>query len=222
MSLLSESIEIAKKDIRSEIRTRYNIIAIALFIVTSVTTIMFSIGDERLTPEISAGLLWILMLFGSMTGLSRCFVSEEERGTRLLLQLTTRPLAVYFGKLLYNFFLGIFLNTIAILLFLIFTSVVINSVLYLIVCALLATIGLASASTIISAIISQANGRGVLFPVLVFPILLPVIFAGIEMTIEVFAKSTQELHTDMMLVSCSYSIILITVSSMLFEFVWGE
>ncbi len=222
MSLLLESIEIAKKDIRSEIRTRYNIIAIALFIVTSVTTIVFSIGDESLTPEISAGLLWILMLFGSMTGLSRCFVSEEERGTRLLLQLTTRPLAVFFGKLLYNFLLGTFLNSIAIILFMLFTASDINSILYLVTAALLATIGLSSASTIISAIISQANGRGVLFPVLVFPILLPVIFSGIEMTVDVFAKTVQQFNTDMVLVSVSYSIILITISSMLFEFVWGE
>lgn len=222
MSLLSESIEIAKKDIRSEIRTRYNIIAIALFIVTSVTTIIFSIGDEALTPEISAGLLWILMLYGSMTGLSRCFVSEEERGTRLLLQLTTRPLAVFFGKLLYNFLLGTFLNSIAIILFMLFTASDINSILYLIIAALLATIGLSSASTIISAIISQANGRGVLFPVLVFPILLPVIFSGIEMTVDVFAKTVQQFNIDMVLVSVSYSIILVTISSMLFEFVWGE
>ena len=38
----------------------------------------------------------------AMSGLSRTFVSEEDRGTVIFLQLATRPSVVYFGKLLFN------------------------------------------------------------------------------------------------------------------------
>lgn len=222
MSIVKEAIEVAKKDIKSEIRTRYNIISLILFVLSSVTALFLSIGEEPFTPELSAGILWILMIFGSMTGLARSFVAEEERGTKLLLQLSCRPLAVYFGKLSYNLIIGFILNTVAFTFFAIMMPVTVGSYLFLGVFMILATIGLSCASTIISAIISQSNGRAVLYPVLAFPILLPVLITCIDISIEAFSKSVTAFHFDMAITSLSYSIILVALSAMLFEFVWSD
>lgn len=222
MSLFSESIAITAKDIRSEMRTRYNIIAILLFVITSVTTVVFSIGEETFTPELSAGLLWVLLIFGSMTGLSRCFVTEEERGTRLLLMISSQSLAVYFGKLLFNIVLGFIVNTLTLSLFLLFLPVTISSMWYALLSMIASILGLASSSTIIAAIIAQAQGRAILFPVLVFPIILPIILVGLESSVLMFSASLTNPNYNMLLVELSYSIILITVSTFLFDFVWKE
>jgi heme exporter protein B len=40
--------------------------------------------------------LWVVIFFGAMSGLSRTFVTEEERGTAMTLQLLASPSAVYF------------------------------------------------------------------------------------------------------------------------------
>ena len=203
-------------------RTRYNIIAILLFVITSVTTVVFSIGEETFTPELSAGLLWVLLIFGSMTGLSRCFVTEEERGTRLLLMISSQSLAVYFGKLLFNIVLGFIVNTLTLSLFLLFLPVTISSMWYALLSMIASILGLASSSTIIAAIIAQAQGRAILFPVLVFPIILPIILVGLESSVLMFSASLTNPNYNMLLVELSYSIILITVSTFLFDFVWKE
>ncbi|MBN8573491.1 MAG: heme exporter protein CcmB [Candidatus Kapaibacterium sp.] len=222
MSLISESLAITLKDIRSELRTRYNLIAIVLFVVTSVTTVVFSIGDETFTPELSAGLLWILLVFGSMTGLARCFVVEEERATRLFLQVSSRSISVYYGKLIFNMIVGVFLNGITFLLFLLFLPIEISSGWYALLSMSSSIIGLASASTIVAAIIAQAQGKAILFPVLMFPIMLPIVLVGLETSVIMFSAKFIEPEYNMIVVELSYSIILITVSTFLFDYVWSE
>ena len=108
------------KDVRSEFRTRYGISTITLFILTSVTMLVFSAGTEKMSDALYAGLLWVIMFFSSMTGLSKGFVREEERQTSMLLKITSKPGSVYFGKLIYNIIFSLTLNTLAVLLFFLF------------------------------------------------------------------------------------------------------
>ncbi|KAB2845794.1 MAG: ABC transporter permease, partial [Melioribacteraceae bacterium] len=70
-----------KKDWLSELRTRYAINALAMFILVTISVILFSIGQEKITEYLTGGLLWVVIFFSAMSGLSRAFVSEEERGT---------------------------------------------------------------------------------------------------------------------------------------------
>src|SRR5512147_1590199 len=98
------------KDWRSELRTRYAISALLMFIVTTIAIILFSLGSESAPPDALAGMLWVVIFFGAMSGLSRTFVMEEERGTAMTLQLMAPPSAVYFGKLLFNLVLVIGVN----------------------------------------------------------------------------------------------------------------
>jgi len=98
------------KDLKSEYRNRYGISAITLFILTSITMLVFSTAQEKLTPTLFSGLLWVIMFFSAMTGLSKGFVREEEKQTSMLLKITSRPTAVYFGKLIYNLIFAIVMN----------------------------------------------------------------------------------------------------------------
>ena len=68
-----------KKDWQSELRTRYAINALAMFILVTISVIMFSIGNEKITEYLTGWLLWVVIFFSAMSGLSRAFVSEEER-----------------------------------------------------------------------------------------------------------------------------------------------
>jgi len=87
---------------------------------------------------------------------------------------------------------------------------------------LLSSIGLAAATTIISALISKAGSKNALFPVLAFPVLLPLIFIGISLTIDSIegislAKASNNLN--MLVVYSGLNIIL---SYYLFDYIWQE
>lgn len=82
--------------------------------------------------------------------------------------------------------------------------------------------GLAISSTIIAAIIARANSKGTLYPVLSFPILLPLILTLIELTKNAMEGVTiGEAYIELAILLC-YDVIMITASYMLFDFIWQD
>ena len=67
------------KDVRSELRTRYVINSLLMFVLVTISIIRFAIGDEKIEDEILTGLLWISIFFSASGGLARTFVKEEEK-----------------------------------------------------------------------------------------------------------------------------------------------
>ena len=218
-----KSFALFKKDISSELRTRYAINALAMFIIVTLSIILFSIGTETISESLTGGLFWVVIFFTSMSGLSRVFVSEEERGTSLTLQLIAAPSTVFSGKLLFNLILVFAMNTIiAILYSALFEAFVIRNFALFLVSFILGNIGLAFASTIIAAIISKAGAKGTLYPVLSFPILLPLILTSVQLTLfSIGGTSFENAKFELAIIVC-YDVIILTVSYMLFDFIWKE
>ncbi len=211
------------KDWQSELRTRYAINALAMFILVTISVILFSVGNEKISQFLTGGLLWVVIFFSAMSGLSRAFVSEEERGTTLTLQLIAAPATIYTGKLFFNIILVFLMNiAITILFSLLFESFIIENFQLFLVAFILGNFGIAASSTIIAAIISKASSKGTLYPVLSFPILLPLILTLLELTkFAMDGVSVPEAMTEI-LVLVSYDVIMITASYLLFDFIWKD
>jgi heme exporter protein B len=211
------------KDWRSELRTRYAMSALIMFVVTTIAVILFSLGSEGASPDVLSGMLWVVIFFAAMSGLARTFVTEEERGTSMTLQLMATPSAVYFGKLLFNLVLGLGLTVLTVLLYLLLIEGFrVASPLVFIITMIAGSVGLASASTIIAAIIARANTKGTLYPVLSFPILLPLLLTVINATrLSVEGAPVAEAAGEFQIL-VSYIVVVTTVSYLLFEFIWKD
>lgn len=212
-----------KKDWESELRTRYAINALAMFILVTISVILFSIGQEQISEYLTGGLLWVVIFFSAMSGLARAFVSEEERGTTLTLHLIAAPSTVFSGKLLFNLILVFLMNiAISILFSLLFQGFVIKNISLFIIAFILGNIGIGVASTIISAIIAKANTKGTLYPALSFPILLPLILILLELTkFSMDGNSIAASFTEIAALFC-YDAIMGTASYLLFDFIWKD
>jgi heme exporter protein B len=219
----SKAYNLFLKDFKSELRTRYAINALAMFIIVAISVILFSIGNEKINENLTAGLFWVVIFFTAMSGLSRAFVSEEERGTTLTLQLIAAPSTVFSGKLIFNIILVFAMNAvIAILYGALFEDFVIKNFLLFFTSFVLGNIGLAISSTIIAAIIAKAGAKGTLYPVLSFPILLPLILTCVQLTLFSFDGTSFEKSKFELAIVVSYDVIMITVSYLLFDFIWKE
>jgi heme exporter protein B len=219
----SKAYNLFLKDFRSELRTRYAINALAMFIIVAISVILFSIGNEKINENLTAGLFWVVIFFTAMSGLSRAFVSEEERGTTLTLQLIAAPSTVFSGKLIFNIILVFAMNAvIAILYGALFEDFVIKNFLLFFTSFVLGNFGLAISSTIIAAIIAKAGAKGTLYPVLSFPILLPLILTCVQLTLFSFDGTSFEKSKFELAIVVSYDVIMITVSYLLFDFIWKE
>ncbi len=222
-SLFVPSYYIFLKDAHSELRTRYALNALFMFVVTALSIILFSLGSESVSPDVLAGILWVIIFFSSMSGLSRTFVSEEERGTALTLQLVSGPTPIYIGKLIFNLALTLSLNVLISLLYiLMINNFVVASADIFWTTIVLGSCAIASSSTILAAIIAKANTRGTLYPVISFPVMLPMLITVIKATqlsLEgaFFSEALGEFQ-----VLISYTVVLVAVSVVLFEFVWKD
>lgn len=223
MESILKIIAVLSKDIASEFRTRYALSAVFLFVLTTVTMVLFSSKGETITGGMASALLWIILFFASMTGLARSFVQEEERGTSILLKITAPSYSVYFGKLIYNVMISLTLNLISVLLFFLFieTSNLERSDVF-IYSIIAGSFGFAAATTIISALLAKANTKGALFPILSFPILLPLIMLCIELTKFSYEPNPALNITTNINMIIAYCGLMITASYFLFDFVWED
>lgn len=223
MGKLKGFFAVAYKDLQIEFRNRYTLTTTILFTLVSTTIVNFSIPSHLIQTQVYSGMLWIVIFFASMTGMARAFVSEEEKGTSLLLKLLSTPYSVYFGKYLFNLLISILVNLTSILMFLLFfDKIPIKYFHWFVLTMLTSGIGIAGCSTIIGAIVSRANVKGALFPILSLPILIPLLMIGIEATqLSILGKDVNLILQDNVTI-ISYSGLLITLSSFLFEFVWKE
>lgn len=221
--MFSKAFAVFQKDFHSEIRTRYAINSLAMFIIVAISVIMFAVGQEKISAGLTGGLFWVVIFFTAMSGLSRIFVSEEERGTSLTLQLTASPSTVFSGKLIFNVVLVFCMNTVIALLYAaLFESFIIQNFLLFFLSFFFGNIGLAISSTIIAAIIAKAGAKGTLYPVLSFPILLPLILTSVQLTLFALdGTAIKEARFELAII-VSYDVVMLTVSYLLFDFIWKD
>jgi heme exporter protein B len=222
LSLFSTSAKIFNKDFKSELRNRYVINSLLMFVLVTISIIKFSIGDEKVEGEILSGLLWIVIFFAAISGLARVFIKEEEKETSFALKLSVDPISILIGKLFFNLALTFFVNIFIIILFVLITSFEIKNFSAFVLIILLGNIGMVSASTIIAAIISKANTKGTLYPVLAFPVMLPLLITVINATkLASSGANTYEMMSEYQILF-SYAVVVTTVSLLLFKFVWED
>ena len=222
MSIINSTLTILKKDIKSEVRNRYVINSLLMFVIVTISIIKFSIGDEKIGDEILSGLLWIVIFFAAISGLARVFIKEEEKETSQSLKLSSYPASVFLGKFMFNCILTFSLNLVIFILFIIITDFYIKNFTAFFITILLGNLGLVAASTIIAAIIAKANTKGTLYPVLAFPVLLPLLLTVINATkLASSGVDTGSLMGEFQIL-ISYTVVVITVSLLLFKFVWEE
>ncbi len=216
---------VLRKDLRVEFRTRYGVSAVIMFLLITVAVILYSTPGEQLQTGILSALLWIALFFGAMTGLSRSFVSEEERGTSLMLRLYANGESVFIGKLVYNLMLMISLAISAVLFFEFFFTkdFHIRDWPAFGIQLILGAIGIAAVSTVLSALISRASQKGALLPILALPVLMPLVIATTDATriaLEV-PNAIQNTQGDL-LILFSFDVAMVLVSYVLFEVIWRD
>jgi heme exporter protein B len=126
------------------------------------------------------------------------------------------------GKLLFNLVLLLILEMVIVPLFIIWMNLsILNLPLFMSV-LLLGSLGLTCATTITAAIISKSHVKGALFAVLSFPVLLPLLVAGIDGTrISLEGHDFSAGSGDIRLL-ISYVVVMLVASILLFDFVWNE
>ena len=210
-----------QKDLRLELRSRYALSTLLLFVLAVTLVVLFGIGDAPLTSEIETTLLWVVVLFAAALGLGRAFVYEEEQGTVLLLRLHTRPSMVYAGKLLFNVLLIGVLTGVTAGAFWLMLGLEVGAPGLLGAVLALGALGLAGATTLLGALIARASaGGGALLTVLLFPLLTPLLVSVVSASQKALAGVAFGAAREELLTLVGFAGVTITASVLLFDYVW--
>src|SRR5712692_3216261 len=100
MTILAETLAVARKDVRIEMRGRYGLAAILPFAATLLVAFGLSLGPGRsLLQQTAPGLLWLAVLFASVLSFRRSYEQEGEDGAlEGLLLAPIDKAAVFIGK----------------------------------------------------------------------------------------------------------------------------
>jgi len=187
MGALSAAWLVARKDLRVEWRSRELLYTTLFFAVACVLVFAFAFGSP--SAETAAGVLWVAVMFSGTVALGRTF--ERERQSETLRALLLSPVergAIYLGKLAGLLILMAGIQVVLVPVVGLLFSAPIGRAPWLLAALLAAgTLGFASVGTLFSAMLSRAHSRDILLPVLLYPITVPVVIAGVEGTAAIFA-----------------------------------
>lgn len=221
-SFRAETLAVFVKDWRCELRTRAGLNAVGLFAISTLAVVGLALGplgvasSERLS--VLPTLLWVVLLFASAAGLPRAFAREEEMHTATALRLAANPAALFAGKLLHALTLLLGIELLVVPLYLAMTQLPIAAPGRLVAALVAGGFGLAAGSTLVAAMVSQARGRGTLFAVLAFPVLVPLLLLAVELTRAAVAGAPAEGVLRQMLL---YDGTVTVAGFMLFPAVWN-
>ena len=194
-----------------------------MFVMSSLFLIALAIGQDPISEHMKSALLWVVIMFSAAIGLGRSFVAEEERGTVLLLQLNVRGSQVLAGKLVFNFILLLAVDLVGLGMFTFLLSMQVESLPLMLTVLTLGSVGIAGATTLLSAIIARASNKGPLLPVLLFPMLIPLLLSvvrGASQALEGgLGWSGAEIELTTM---AAFAGVVLSASFLLFEYVWTD
>ena len=177
---------IVRKDLTVEVRSREIAYTTLFFGVSCLLVFAFSLVQEgRAAEGVGPGVLWMAIMFAGNLALGRTFERERQSETLRALMLVPAPRpAVYLGKLT-GIVLLLFATEVVLvpLVAFLFQSQLLERPFWLASVVATGTIGFAAVGTLFAAMLVRARSRDVLLPVLLYPITVPVIIAGVRATV---------------------------------------
>lgn len=174
-----------RKDFREELRRKESLASSFFFAFLSLVLFYFAL-DPTLVDlrQTGSGLLWLVVFFAGSIFMGNSFRKETESGTlqALLLSPADRS-AIYFGKFLVN---CLFLALLEVLLWF-FAFVLLDlrpgeALPSIALVWALVTVGYAAVGTLFAALVAQVHGGQVIYPILLFPVLIPLFMAAAALT----------------------------------------
>ena len=220
MSLLKEVKTLVHKDLILEWRSKNAINSILLYVISTVFVCYQAFKSVDNTLMWNA-LFWIILLFASINAISRSFVQESQY-RQLYYYSITGPKGIILSKIIYNTVLMVFLSVVAYFTYsVIFKNPVGDPLLYFIA-VLLGSISFSTVFTMISGISSKTGNNSTIMAILAFPVIIPLLIVLIKLSNNALQGLDRGISVREIVLLLAINVITITVSLLLFPYLWRD
>jgi heme exporter protein B len=175
-------LSIIVRDLRLALRLGGDALTLVLFFVMVGAVVPFAIGPDRvLLAQLAPGIVWIAAFLSMLLGLDRLFRADEDDGSLLLFRHAAIPLeAVVAAKLVAHWVLTALPLVIATPILAVLLAMDQATWLETVIALLAGTPALTAFGTIGAAVTVSLRRGGLLAPVLILPLCIPVLIFGVS------------------------------------------
>ena len=220
LMVFKEIINLMNKEFLLEWRQKHALGGIILYLVSTIFICYLSFAGIMAVATWNA-LFWIIIAFASLNLVLKSF-NDETSGRKLYLYTLVSPSAIIFSKILINSIVMTVLGVLGFLLFNLFMGNIAGTNAAYWFVLLTGVVGFSSVLTMISAIASQAKNNFTLMAILGFPLLLPLLLLLIRASLAAIQGAGILAILNDLLVILLLVMISLTLSSILFPYLWKE
>lgn len=211
---------IINKEFTQDFRQKSFIAGVLLYVIATVYICYLSFRSVLHPPTWNA-LLWIILVFAGINAVSRSFMGES-RHRQLYYYYLCEPHVFLAGKLVYSILLMLLLSLLTYFFYGIFINDLVQDKLMFLGILSLGSIGFAAILTMVSAIASRTGGSFGIMAILSFPLLIPFLLVVIRLSKNAVDGLDRSLSLPYIGVASLLIMIIITLSLVLFPYLWRE
>jgi heme exporter protein B len=223
MNYLRHVLDHLHKDLRLEWRSRDSIngmLFFALLVVVVFGLAFDPTGYPTTTRQIAGGILWVALLFASITALNLSWARELRNQVLEAQRMAPSPAsALFLGKALANMLFVLMVEAVLAPIFIVFFNLhVLGNVWLLGLILPLGTWALVVNGTFFAALGLRARNRELLLPLLLLPISLPALLAMVQGTTGILTADLDPIQIRTWIEQLAgYDIIFTTICILFFE-----
>ena len=218
--MLKNIFTILYKDYRIELSQSHLFFSVVLYLLSSIYIIYLAfqpLGVSNIETWVSV--FWVIILFGAITVVSKSFFQESYKRNYYYYYLYT-PDELIFSKLIYNFIFLFFVSIFSFIFFSFFIGNIIQSSAFFITLLVLGSLSISNCLTLVSAIGYQVKNNSIIISVLSFPVIIPILLILIKISKLSSSEFSFNLIQDDIYLLILLNIIMISITKVLFNFLW--
>jgi heme exporter protein B len=218
---LLDALFIARKDLRTEFRTKEALNASVSFalVVLLLFSFAFDLGREEFY-DISGGLLWLVYVFAGALIVNRSFIREVPNDCLDVLIASPMPAwSLFLGKTIASFVLLLIVEVVSLPVYGLFNNLQwVHAFWSLFGVMILATWGITITGVAFSAVTVNVKLRELMLPVLHYPLLIPLLIGAMQVSTALIKGEASDIGQELRIVIV-FDLIFTSLALYLIEFI---
>lgn len=215
-----EIIQLLKREITLELKQRYALNAILLYVISTVFVCYLSFKTLVDVPTWNA-LFWIIILFTSVNATSKSF-STESRGRLLYYYTLASAQAIILSRIIYNALLMLVITLTGYFIYSLLIGNLVQDQPYFFLALVLGAFGFSSILTLVAAIAAKTRQNSTLMAILSFPVVIPMLLVLIRFSKNAVDGLDHSIQSPYIYALLSINLIVVALAYLLFPFLWRD
>ena len=211
---------LVKKEFLLEFRQKSTLAGIAVYIIATVFISALSFS-QKIHVTVWNALFWVIFMFIAVNVSGKSFI-QETKGKALYNYIYYNARQFILSKILYNMLLMAALSLFTFFFYAWFVGNVVQDMALFLIVLLFSSTAFSGVLSLMSAIASKSGNNMSLMAILSFPVLMPLLLVSIKVSKNAIDGLAWSVSLNYLLILVMLNFVVITLATLLFNYLWRE